>query len=183
MDKPFDNTLAVGMIVRSSDGERLGKIVALGSRTLQIEKGVVFPKEFTTTYDEIHELRGGEVILARGREALLADVKGTEVIEEKAEALLEKAKSVVVKAGDALHEAVERVTAPSPREDALLAPLGRASEDSLAPVEVSTTPAAPSQPTSLEAQGASDALNAPGEIEANRAPGEEDARDERAPSR
>lgn len=183
MDKPLDNTLAVGMIVRSSDGERLGTIVALGPRTLQIEKGVVFPKEFTTTYDEIHELRGGEVILARGREALLADVKGTEVIEEKAEALLEKAKSVVVKAGDALHDAVERVIAPSPRDDAPLAPMGRASEDSLAPVEVSTTPAAPSQPTGLGAREASGALDAPGGIEANRARGEDDARDDRPPSR
>jgi hypothetical protein len=72
MGKSFDNTLVVGMIVRSSEGERLGKIVALGPRTLQIEKGIVFPKEFTATYDEIRELRGGEVILARGLDASVA---------------------------------------------------------------------------------------------------------------
>jgi uncharacterized protein (TIGR02271 family) len=60
-----------GMTVWSSDGERLGKIVACDDRSFEIEKGFFFPKEYIATYDEVSELRGdGDVLLARTKDEL-----------------------------------------------------------------------------------------------------------------
>ena len=72
MKRHFRSEIAEGMIVRSADGEKLGKVVLCEERTFQLEKGFFFPREFTVKYEEITDIRGGDVTLARGRWALLS---------------------------------------------------------------------------------------------------------------
>ena len=81
MKRQFRSEIAEGMIVRSADGEKLGKVVACEAKTFQIEKGFFFPKEFTVKYEEITDMAKGEIILARGRWALLS---GTVAAETRA---------------------------------------------------------------------------------------------------
>ncbi|QRK13360.1 YsnF/AvaK domain-containing protein [Archangium violaceum] len=63
--------LKEGMTVRSSDGEKLGKVFALGDEAFHIEKGIFFPKDYLVRYEEISDIRDGEIILTHGREGLL----------------------------------------------------------------------------------------------------------------
>jgi uncharacterized protein (TIGR02271 family) len=59
------NALSIreGMTVWSSDGEKLGKVVALGDTQLQIEKGIFFPKDYLADRSAIQEVRDNDVIL------------------------------------------------------------------------------------------------------------------------
>jgi uncharacterized protein (TIGR02271 family) len=59
-----------GMIVRSLDGEKLGKVFAIGEDSFQIEKGLFFPKDYLVRYAEVSDIRAGEIILTHGRESL-----------------------------------------------------------------------------------------------------------------
>ncbi len=67
-----------GATVRSTDGEKLGKIVSCQDDGFIIEKGVFFKKDYIVRYDDVIDTRDGEVILAMDMEALRAD----EVSEE-----------------------------------------------------------------------------------------------------
>jgi uncharacterized protein (TIGR02271 family) len=58
------------MVVRSVDGEKLGKVFAVGEGEFHIEKGLFFPKDYLVQYSEISDIRGGEIILNHGKEAL-----------------------------------------------------------------------------------------------------------------
>ena len=93
MKRQFKSEIAEGMIVRSADGEKLGKVVACEAVTFQVEKGFFFPREFTVKYEEITDLRGGEIILSRGRWALLSGTVAAETraAAERAEEVPEKA--------------------------------------------------------------------------------------------
>ena len=90
MKKTLKSEVAEGMIVRSSDGEKLGKVVACEARSFQLEKGFFFPREFTVKYEEITEMRGGEIILARGRWALLSGKVAEETREVRGGPEIEK---------------------------------------------------------------------------------------------
>jgi uncharacterized protein (TIGR02271 family) len=63
--------LREGMTVRSSDGEKLGRVFALGDDAFHIEKGLFFPKDYLVRYAEVSDIRDGEIILMHGRESLL----------------------------------------------------------------------------------------------------------------
>jgi uncharacterized protein (TIGR02271 family) len=52
-----------GMVVRSSDGEKLGKVVQCAESFFLIEKGFFFPKDYLARYEQISEIRDGEVRL------------------------------------------------------------------------------------------------------------------------
>jgi uncharacterized protein (TIGR02271 family) len=45
------------------DGHKLGSIVALDDDSVTIEKGFFFPKDFTIRYDDIDDIRDGNLIL------------------------------------------------------------------------------------------------------------------------
>ncbi|WP_437589046.1 YsnF/AvaK domain-containing protein [Sorangium sp. So ce1000] len=62
-----------GMLVRSSDGEKLGNVVRIDESRFEIEKGFFFPKEYAVRYDEVSGIRDGEVILMHGRDQLATD--------------------------------------------------------------------------------------------------------------
>jgi uncharacterized protein (TIGR02271 family) len=77
-----------GMVVHSSDGERLGKVVAVRADTIIIEKGFFFPTDYTCRTSDIAEVRGEEVILRLARSQLEEAGSGTaqrEVSEEERE--------------------------------------------------------------------------------------------------
>lgn len=59
-----------GMTVRSIDGEKLGRVFAVGDDSFEIEKGLFFPKDYLVRYAEVSEIRGDEIILTHGRESL-----------------------------------------------------------------------------------------------------------------
>ncbi len=69
------NDIKEGMTVRSSDGEKLGKVFAVSEGEFHIEKGMFFPKDYLVRYAEVSDIRNGEIFLNHGREALrgLAD--------------------------------------------------------------------------------------------------------------
>lgn len=60
-----------GMVVHTSDGERLGTVVRTGEDTFVIAKGRLLPRDFIARYDEISEVRDGEVHLRRSREDMI----------------------------------------------------------------------------------------------------------------
>jgi uncharacterized protein (TIGR02271 family) len=59
-----------GMTVRSSDGEKLGKVFAVGEDSFHVEKGLFFPKDYLCRFSDVTDVRDGELILASGRDAL-----------------------------------------------------------------------------------------------------------------
>ncbi|MGK4006171.1 YsnF/AvaK domain-containing protein [Sorangium sp. So ce1036] len=63
--------IAQGMVVRSSDGEKLGKVTRIDAGTFEIEKGFFFPKEYIVHYDEVAGVRNGEIILTQDRDRLV----------------------------------------------------------------------------------------------------------------
>ncbi|GMT98151.1 hypothetical protein KH5H1_22700 [Corallococcus caeni] len=64
------NDIKEGMTVRSSDGEKLGKVFAVSDAEFHIEKGMFFPKDYLVRYSEVSDIRNGEIYLNHGREAL-----------------------------------------------------------------------------------------------------------------
>lgn len=60
-----------GMVVRSIDGERLGKVSRLDSDFFLIEKGIFFKEDFAARYDDVYEIRDGEIILSHEKSGLL----------------------------------------------------------------------------------------------------------------
>jgi len=67
----FDRTgIREGMVVRSSDGEKLGKVFAMGEDAFHIEKGLFFPKDYVARFSDVTDVRDGEIILAHGRDRL-----------------------------------------------------------------------------------------------------------------
>jgi len=55
-----------GLAVRSQDGEKLGKVVAVEDDSFFIEKGFFFPKDYRVRYADIQDIRGDEIILLHG---------------------------------------------------------------------------------------------------------------------
>ncbi len=59
-----------GMTVHARDGQKLGKVIAVGDQQFQIEKGIFFPKEYLADYSAIAEINEDGIILSQGAEAL-----------------------------------------------------------------------------------------------------------------
>ena len=62
--------LQEGMVVYGPHGEKLGKIVGRARETFVIEKGTLFRKDYVARYEDVAEISGTDVRLARGKEAL-----------------------------------------------------------------------------------------------------------------
>lgn len=65
-----------GMVVRSSDGEKLGKIVRCDEEAFVIEKGFFFPKDTIAGYHQIARIEGDELVLAIPGAALHEGAQG-----------------------------------------------------------------------------------------------------------
>jgi hypothetical protein len=70
-----------GMVVFSSDGEKLGKVLASDSETFVIEKGFLFPKDYVASYEDVADVVGDDIRLSRTKEEFTreADMSGGRV--------------------------------------------------------------------------------------------------------
>jgi uncharacterized protein (TIGR02271 family) len=68
--RKYEGQIREGMTVRSSDGHRLGKVIAVEALSFHVEKGLFFPKDYVASFDDIQSIEGEEIVLARGQEAL-----------------------------------------------------------------------------------------------------------------
>lgn len=59
--------VAAGMQVKSSDGEKLGKVVECQGTGFVVEKGFLFPKDIIVPYDRISDIRGSEILISLAR--------------------------------------------------------------------------------------------------------------------
>jgi uncharacterized protein (TIGR02271 family) len=62
-----------GMIVYSSDGEKLGKVLQCEAETFIVEKGFFFPKDYIARYQDISDVRGDEIHLTSAKSAYTGD--------------------------------------------------------------------------------------------------------------
>jgi len=67
MVERFRGRVSEGMQVRSSDGEKLGKVVACQANGFVVEKGFLFPKDLMVPYDRISNIINGEIVIALAR--------------------------------------------------------------------------------------------------------------------
>jgi len=70
MASQFKVQVQEGFEARSSDGKRLGKVIAIHSNTFVIEKGFFFPKDYTVPFDEVREVHDKSVVLLHSQEEL-----------------------------------------------------------------------------------------------------------------
>ena len=75
--------VADGMTVRSTDGEKLGKVFAVEDEVFYIEKGLFFPKDYRVRYADIQDIRGGEIFLTHGRDSLARLSREDEPLETR----------------------------------------------------------------------------------------------------
>ncbi len=67
----------VGQVVRTIAGEKLGRIVTTARDGFTIEKGYLFPHELFCRFEDIADVRDGEVFLGRSKEELTLGVGQT----------------------------------------------------------------------------------------------------------
>lgn len=58
--------ITTGMVVRSYDGDKLGKIVGIEGDSLLIEKGIFFPKDYRCSFDQVDDIYEGDIYLKWG---------------------------------------------------------------------------------------------------------------------
>jgi len=76
--------LRPGMVVRSDEGEELGKIHSFGIASFVVGKGLFFHDDSLLGYEDVQEIRNGEVILRHDTETLrgLSLLEGEEALAE-----------------------------------------------------------------------------------------------------
>ncbi len=63
------------MVVRASDGSRLGVVTACGNVQFYLRKGLLNPEKYVALYSEIADLPKGDVLLRRGTDGLIEPAK------------------------------------------------------------------------------------------------------------
>jgi uncharacterized protein (TIGR02271 family) len=106
-----------GMVVKSADGERLGKVVACQPTGFVLEKGFLFPKDTLVPYERISAVSNGELVLSLAKAEL----------GEAAGGVVEEAKSVVQRAKEAVTGKSSEETAGATGKE-VLATFGTAGE-------------------------------------------------------
>jgi uncharacterized protein (TIGR02271 family) len=69
-------TIREGMTVRSSDGEKLGKVISIGPDMFTIEKGFLFKRDYVAGKDEVRSIADDEVWLLASRQELESRMEG-----------------------------------------------------------------------------------------------------------
>jgi hypothetical protein len=64
------NDVHEGMVVRSSDGKKLGRVMACKEGSFIVEKGFFFATDYVARYDDVTDISGNEIRLSRLREGL-----------------------------------------------------------------------------------------------------------------
>ncbi len=81
----MEREIKEGMAVRSSDGQKLGKVISCGDDQFVIEKGFFFPKDYIARYDEA-TVKDGEVQLSLPASSLRKPGDDTDVRSREASA-------------------------------------------------------------------------------------------------
>ncbi len=66
-----DRAVQVGRTVLDADGRRLGKVTRCDAWGFEVVRGFWWPREWVVRYDEVLEVRGDQVRIARGQDDLL----------------------------------------------------------------------------------------------------------------
>lgn len=74
-----------GMFVWTADGEKLGTVIRQGEDTFTVEKGLFLPRDFVLRYEDVAEVREGEVRLRLTREELVPGLETRERRERVAQ--------------------------------------------------------------------------------------------------
>jgi hypothetical protein len=76
--------LRLGMVVRSDEGEELGKVHSIGIASFVVGRGLFFQEDSLLGYEDVQEVRDGEVILRHDTESLrgLSLLEGEEALAE-----------------------------------------------------------------------------------------------------
>jgi uncharacterized protein (TIGR02271 family) len=69
-------TIREGMTVRSSDGEKLGKVISIGPEMFTIEKGFLFKRDYVASNDEVRSITEDELWLTASRQELESRMEG-----------------------------------------------------------------------------------------------------------
>jgi uncharacterized protein (TIGR02271 family) len=88
-----------GMFVRSTAGERLGKVISCGDDTFIIEKGLFSPKDYELRYEYVTEVNGGEIFYSltdHSQRAASVETVAAAPMPIKAEAKIEPKKELKV---------------------------------------------------------------------------------------
>jgi len=64
------NQVHEGMVVRSSDGKKLGRVLACKEGSFIVEKGFFFATDYVARYDDVTGISGDEIRLSRPQEGL-----------------------------------------------------------------------------------------------------------------
>jgi uncharacterized protein (TIGR02271 family) len=78
-----------GMMVRSADGEKLGKVIACEADTFIIGKGFFFPRDYLARYEDVQDVLGDELLLRHSR-AELRELGGESRVGDTARTSSEK---------------------------------------------------------------------------------------------
>src|SRR5690242_14682669 len=69
--------VTTGMTVYSQDGAKLGKVVSVDEAGLFVEKGLLFPREFGFSWEDVADVQGDGVHLRLDHEAVKTTLRGT----------------------------------------------------------------------------------------------------------
>jgi hypothetical protein len=64
------NQVHEGMVVRSSDGKKLGRVMACEEESFIVEKGFFFSTDYVARYDDVTQTSGDEIRLSRAQKEL-----------------------------------------------------------------------------------------------------------------
>lgn len=64
------NQVHEGMVVRSSDGKKLGRVLACEEESFIVEKGFFFSTDYVARYDDVTQASGDEIRLSRAQKEL-----------------------------------------------------------------------------------------------------------------
>ena len=64
------NQVHEGMVVRSSDGKKLGRVLACEEESFIVEKGFFFSTDYVARYDDVTQVSGDEIRLSRAQKEL-----------------------------------------------------------------------------------------------------------------
>ncbi|MFT3772102.1 MAG: PRC and DUF2382 domain-containing protein [Minicystis sp.] len=114
MMERWKGRVSEGMQVRSSDGEKLGKVVSCQPAGFVVEKGFLFPKDVAVPYERITDVRNGEIFLSLaraeiGEQAARSTTAGSSAVSHVKEAIqsgVSEARAAL--GGDGKHPALEQ---------------------------------------------------------------------------
>ena len=78
------NSVQEGMLVTSTAGDRIGKVIRCDAETFVVEKGALFPKDYQLRYDHITGSGEDGSLIYSLNEETLADALGTDRAEKAA---------------------------------------------------------------------------------------------------